>query len=134
VQTARAKLSSEAAAERAGSYLRHREFFAALTELDAHSLGPELARLQNYPTAVPAQAVGWAGKCRSLFFRLVNPILGKLLHASSLASPYRAAYELAVHMLQSQFDSAAAAQAEIAELKDRITTLEAAANLKSQAH
>jgi hypothetical protein len=71
--------------------------------------------------------LGIRGRITGLFFKAVNPILGRLLRAASLASPYQAAYELAIDLLSRQLEADSKMQAEIAALQDRIETLEAQA-------
>lgn len=130
IEMARARSSAQAAGERAVDYRQFARLFLQLTDLDSRSLGPELAKLQDLSRAASAQPLGIWGKIRAVFFRTVNPILGRFLRAASLASPYRAAYELSVELLRRQLESDSRMLAEMASLKDRIENLEAKAGLR----
>jgi hypothetical protein len=130
IELARARSSAQAAREHVTDYRQLATMFMRLTDLDSRSLGPELAKLQDLSRTVPAQPLGIRGKIRGVFFKAVNPVLGRFLRAASLASPYRAAYEMAVDLLTRQLESESRMRAEIASLKDRIENLEAKAELR----
>ena len=112
------------ATERVLDYDRVAELFRRLTDLDSRSIGPELARLQNTARTPPPQPMTLAGKMRGLFFRMANPLLGRVLRAASLASPTQVAYQLALQIQEQQFESESKLRAEIADLRDRIEALE----------
>ena len=109
-------------------YQESAEFFRRLTALDEHSLGPELARLQNVPTTVPPHPYGLRKRLRSCLITAISPLLGRLLRAASLASPYHAAYELAVQMQARQLETEERICAELAALSSRIDELESEMN------
>jgi len=127
IELARVRTLAQASQERVTDYRQVARLFIRLTDLDSRCLGPELAKLQNLSRAVSAQPLGIRGRITGLFFKAVNPILGRLLRAASLASPYQAAYELAIDLLSRQLEADSKMQAEIAALQDRIETLEAQA-------
>ena len=100
------------------------DLFHRWTLLDTHSKGPELARLQTLSRHSPPQPVGAGGRLRALVFRILNPPLGRLLRAASLASPYQAAYDLVLQIQQQQFETERALRTEVAALRDRLDVLE----------
>ena len=106
-------------------YEQMSELFRRLTSLDERSLGPELAKLQNVATTLPPRALGLRGRIRSILLAIISPILGRLLKAASLASPYQAAYELAVEMQERQLQLETKICTELAALNSRIEGLEA---------
>ena len=127
IELARARSLAQTSEEHVPDYRQVARLLIRLTDLDSRCLGPELAKLQDLSRPVSPQPLGIRGRIRGLFFKAMNPVLGRLLRAASLASPYEAAYELTIDLLSRQLDADSKMQAEIAVLKDRIETLEAQA-------
>ena len=124
LRMARSRALDRLTEEEIARYQRMAELFRRLTRLDEHSLGPELAKLQNIGTTCPPRGFGFRNRLRSLFLAAVTPLLGRLLKAASLASPYQAAYELAVHMHEQQLQVESQVCTEVSALVSRIDELE----------
>ena len=124
LKTAEARSVARRVNEEVTDYEQVAELFRRFTDLDIRSVGPELARLQSLARAVPPQPLSLRGKIRGLFFRIVNPVLGRVLRAASLASPFQAAYELAMHVQQQQLETERRILAEIAAIGARLEILE----------
>jgi hypothetical protein len=107
------------------------ELFRRITSLDSRTRAPELARLQNLNRPVPPSKITVGGKLHNLFFRMVNPVLGRLLRAASLASPFQAAYELAIHLHQQQLETECKILAEVAAVRARLEILESEIRARS---
>ncbi len=101
------------------------ELFRRITDLDARSFGPELARFENAARPAPPRALRTGGKFQYWFFRLVNPVMGRLLRAASLATPFRASYDLSIHLHEQQLATERKILAEIAAISARLELLEA---------
>jgi len=106
------------------TYRHNAEFFRRLTALDEHSLGPELATLQSIGTNAAPHPFGLRNKIISFTVAAISRMLGRLLKAASLASPYQTAYELAIQMQERQLDIETRICAELASLSSRIEELE----------
>ena len=100
------------------------EWFRWLTAFDEQSLGPELARLQSIATTSAPRPFGFRRRVRAVFLEAVSPILGRLLKAASLASPYQAAYELVIQTKERQLQMEDRICAELAALNSKIDGLE----------
>jgi hypothetical protein len=124
LKTAEARSVARRVNEEVIDYEQVAELFRRFTDLDIHSIGPELARLQSLARAVPPQPIGLRGKIRGLFFRIMNPVLGRVLRAASLASPFQAAYELAMHLQQQQLETERRILTEISTIGARLEILE----------
>lgn len=123
--TARAKAAEQVGDSNLPDYDQIAELFRRITDLDTHSLGPELARFENVCRPTPPQSMNFGGKVRHWFFRAVNPILGRVLRAGSLATPFRASYELSIHLHQQQLETERKILSELAEISARLELLEA---------
>lgn len=109
------------------------EFFRRLSSIDEQSLGPELAKLQCIASLIPPRQFGLRGRIRSFLLASISPVLGKLLRAASLASPYQAAYELAVQMQEQQLNMESRICSELQALNAKINELESEMNTRRRA-
>jgi hypothetical protein len=97
--------------------------FRRLTDLDHHSVGPELARLQHLNLNAP-RGRGVRARLTSTLFRIANPILGRILRTASLSSPFQAAYEMALHEQRQHLGAEHRILAELARINARLEILE----------
>jgi hypothetical protein len=124
LKEARARSTARRVHDRVIDYDQAADLFRRFTSLDCNSAGPELARLQNLAVNVPPQALSVRGKIRDLFFRIASPILGRILRLASLASPFRAAYEMVLYTQQQQLETERRILDEVAAIGARLEMLE----------
>ena len=124
LQIARAQAEARQSESDDRRYEQVAEFFRRITRLDRRSFGPELARFQNIDRPAPPRRMTLGGRAKALFFRIANPVIGRVLNAASLASPFRAAYELSIQLHQQQLESESRILAEIAGINARLELLE----------
>jgi hypothetical protein len=124
LKAAKAQAAARELSEDFVDYEELAEVFRKFTSLDSQSCGPELAMLQNLTRTVPPQPLGLGGAIRRSFFSLVNPLLGRFLRMASLASPYQAAYELALHLQKQQLETERRILSELGSLGARLELLE----------
>jgi hypothetical protein len=60
----------------------------------------------------------------SLIFKILNPVLGRVLRVASLSSPFQASYQAVVYVLELQLESEHRMSSEIAVLQARVAALE----------
>jgi hypothetical protein len=124
LKTAQSRSAARRLNEIVLDYEQMAELFRRFTRLDSESAGPELARLQSFACTAAPQPMTLRGKISGLLMRMVSPVIGRVLRAASLASPFQAAYDLALRLQEQQLESERRILDKIAAIEAKIEILD----------
>lgn len=102
------------------------EWLERQRQLDRAGLGPALARLRHAPGNLPPHSPGLKGRATNFVFRLIAPLVWRLIRVCDAQSLYSAVYDTLIEQAEWQLAMHRQLSAELAELRAELDALKRA--------